>query len=114
MPKARRLPARYVLNSSKVTPPPRYALRLAHSALPTACVDYHVVGMVDMDLVVVAYRVHRLTVLRRMEQARRALGKETYRRLAARLTLSRTELDSIMRLIRSQLDVSLSVHLRGA
>lgn len=74
----------------------------------------HYVDGLTMEQIGGAYRVHRLTVLRRMEQARRSLGKETYRRLATRLSLSRTELDSIMRLIRSQLDVSLSVHLKGA
>lgn len=74
----------------------------------------HYVDGLTMEQIGTAYRVHRITVLRRLEQARRTLGKETYRLLATRLRLSRTELDSIMRLIRSQLDVSLSVHLKGA
>jgi hypothetical protein len=49
-----------------------------------------------------------------MQKVRSTLGAETHRRLAAKLRLGRAELDSIMRLIDSQLDVSLRTCLRAS
>jgi RNA polymerase sigma-70 factor, ECF subfamily len=52
--------------------------------------------------------VHRATAARRVSKAREALLSETRRRLMQRLTLSRSELESVIRMIQSQLH--LSVH----
>jgi RNA polymerase sigma-70 factor (ECF subfamily) len=58
------------------------------------------------------YRVHRSTTARWIEAARKAVLDGTRKELLARLQLSRSELDSIMRLIASNLDVSLPAALR--
>jgi RNA polymerase sigma-70 factor (ECF subfamily) len=58
------------------------------------------------------YRVHRATTARWIEAARKAVLEGTRKQLVARLQLSRSELDSIMRLIASNLDVSLPAALR--
>jgi RNA polymerase sigma-70 factor (ECF subfamily) len=53
------------------------------------------------------YRVHRATAARWLEQARQHLVGETLAAMQARLAVQPDELASIMRLIRSHLDVSL-------
>ena len=58
------------------------------------------------------YRVHRATTARWLEAARQAVLDGTRRELIARLQLTRSELDSILRLIASGLDVSLPAALR--
>ena len=52
-------------------------------------------------------RVHRATVARRITRARDALLSGTRRRLMMRLKLDRSELDSVMRMIESNVHVSL-------
>jgi RNA polymerase sigma-70 factor (ECF subfamily) len=71
----------------------------------------HYIDGLSMGQIGVISRVHRITVVRRMNEARKELAAETRRRLKAKLRVSRGELDSIMRLIQSQLDVSLRAHL---
>ena len=46
-----------------------------------------------------------------MTETRKELATETRRRLKAKLRVSRGELDSIMRLLQSQLDVSIRAYL---
>jgi RNA polymerase sigma-70 factor (ECF subfamily) len=53
------------------------------------------------------YRVHRATAARWLEQARQRLVEITLATMRARLQVEPDELDSILRLIRSQLDMSL-------
>ena len=53
------------------------------------------------------YGVHRSTALRRVAAAHQLVLDEIRRLLAARLQLGRSELDSLMRLAESQLEVSL-------
>jgi RNA polymerase sigma-70 factor (ECF subfamily) len=72
--------------------------------------QYHVDGL-TMDQIARVYRVHRITVVRWIERARDELASETRKILVARLGIERAELDSIMRLIRSQVDISLRRYL---
>lgn len=51
--------------------------------------------------------VHRLTVLRRLERTRETLSNTTKDRLATQLRLSGTEVESLLRMIQSRLDLSL-------
>ncbi len=71
----------------------------------------HYLDGLTMEAIGALYHVHRITVVRWMEQARRALAKETRRELGARLRATPRELESILRLIESQLDVSLRAFL---
>ena len=52
------------------------------------------------------YKVHRATAARWLGDARARLAAETQRRMIERLQIKRDDYDSIMRLIQSQLDVS--------
>jgi RNA polymerase sigma-70 factor (ECF subfamily) len=61
-----------------------------------------------VDQIAPLYRVHRATAARWVGKARSDLLAGTRRELRARLRVGRSELESIMRLIQSQLDVSLS------
>jgi RNA polymerase sigma-70 factor (ECF subfamily) len=54
------------------------------------------------------YRVHRATAARWLEQARQHLIEDTLARMRKQLHVQPEELDSILRLIRSQLDMSLN------
>jgi RNA polymerase sigma-70 factor (ECF subfamily) len=58
------------------------------------------------------YRVHRATAARWIADARRELLAETRRRLVERVGLPEDECDSIMRLVHSQVDVTLRRLLR--
>jgi RNA polymerase sigma-70 factor (ECF subfamily) len=60
------------------------------------------------------YGVHRATTARWVESAREAVLKKTQEALAERLAIASAEVASIMRLIRSSLDVSLPALLRDA
>jgi RNA polymerase sigma-70 factor (ECF subfamily) len=59
------------------------------------------------------YRVHRSTAARQVARTRDALLAATRRALMARLHIGRREFESIMRLISSQLDVSVATFLDG-
>jgi RNA polymerase sigma-70 factor (ECF subfamily) len=71
----------------------------------------HYLDGLTMDAVAGLYRVHRITVVRWMNEARAALAKETRRELGARLRVDKRELESILRLIESQIDVTLRAFL---
>jgi RNA polymerase sigma-70 factor (ECF subfamily) len=71
----------------------------------------HYLDGLTMDAVAALYRVHRITVVRWMNEARSRLGEATRRELIARLRVDKRELDSIMRLIESQIDVTLRAFL---
>jgi len=70
----------------------------------------YVYGM-TIDQIGAIYHVHRVTASRWEARARAALLGSTRRRMMKRLKVSRAELDSILRMIDSQLDVSLVRHL---
>jgi RNA polymerase sigma-70 factor (ECF subfamily) len=52
--------------------------------------------------------VHRATAARRVERARELLCDGTRAELAARIGLKGAELDSVMRLVRSNVDLSIA------
>jgi RNA polymerase sigma-70 factor (ECF subfamily) len=67
----------------------------------------------NVDEVGARYRVHRATAARWIAAARERLFDETRRALALRLGVGRDELESIVRLVQSQLDISIAKHLGG-
>ncbi|MDX2090059.1 MAG: sigma-70 family RNA polymerase sigma factor [Kofleriaceae bacterium] len=69
---------------------------------------FHVVDRLTSDEVGAVYRVHRATAARWIERARDTLIARTRRRLLARLRVDAAELESILRIVRSRLDVSLN------
>ena len=66
----------------------------------------HYLDGLTMETIAPLYQVHRITIVRWMEKARAALGKATRHQLSSRLQVERTELESILRLIDSELDMS--------
>jgi RNA polymerase sigma-70 factor, ECF subfamily len=72
----------------------------------------HYVDRMTMQQIADMQSVHRITVQRWMDRARSTLAAQTRRHLVAKLRLSEGELDSIMRLIGSQLDASLRSYAR--
>jgi RNA polymerase sigma-70 factor (ECF subfamily) len=73
----------------------------------------HTLDGLGIDQLAALHHVHRATSARWVEAARKTVIAATERELIHRLRLSRTELDSVLRMIRSQLDVSLPRLLRG-
>jgi RNA polymerase sigma-70 factor, ECF subfamily len=67
----------------------------------------HYVDALTMEQIGVIYRVHRITVLRWIERARQELAAATRERMAGRLELQGAEVESILRLIHSQMGISL-------
>jgi RNA polymerase sigma-70 factor (ECF subfamily) len=74
---------------------------------------YHHVDGLNIDEIGAIYRVHRVTAFRWIEKAKDALVKSTLDTLRARLKLPPEELDSVLRMIRSQIHLSLVRHLGG-
>ncbi|MCG8425016.1 MAG: sigma-70 family RNA polymerase sigma factor [Proteobacteria bacterium] len=72
---------------------------------------YHHVDGLNIDEIGAIYRVHRVTAYRWLEKARDALVVKTQKTLRAQLKVEQREFDSIMRLIRSQLHLSLVRYL---
>lgn len=68
---------------------------------------HHFLDGLSTDELAVLYRVHRATAFRWLARARERLLSQTRQMLAARMSLHRSELDSVMRLIDSQLEVSM-------
>jgi RNA polymerase sigma-70 factor (ECF subfamily) len=66
----------------------------------------HMLDGLNIDELGALYRVHRATAARWLESARKRLVEHTLSSLRSRLKVQPDELDSILRLIRSQLDVS--------
>ena len=74
----------------------------------------HVLDDLSIDQLAPLHGVHRATAARWVAAARRAVIEGTRKALIARLRIAAGELDSILRLIHSQLDVSLPAALREA
>jgi RNA polymerase sigma-70 factor (ECF subfamily) len=72
----------------------------------------HFVDRLTVDQIAHAQGIHRATAARRVQKAREDLLADTRKRLMARLRLSRGELESVMRMIESQLHVSVGRLLR--
>ncbi len=74
---------------------------------------YHHVDGLNIDEIGAIYRIHRVTAFRWIEKAKDQLVKSTLELLRARLQLPPDELDSVLRMIRSQIHLSLIRHLGG-
>lgn len=72
---------------------------------------YHHVDGLNIDEIGAIYRVHRVTAYRWLEKARESLVQQVQKLLTARLQVEQREFDSILRLIRSQLHLSLVRYL---
>src|SRR5262249_35851216 len=73
---------------------------------------YRFVDDLTIDEIGVLYRAHRATVARWIATIRESLFEGTRAHLVARLMLSEGELDSVLRLIDSQLEISLDAVIR--
>jgi RNA polymerase sigma-70 factor (ECF subfamily) len=67
----------------------------------------HFVDGLGTDGLGALYRVHRVTALRWLTQTRERLAARTHKALWRRLGLDRREFESVVRLVRSQLDFSI-------
>lgn len=86
------------------------AMRAALTALPAqprALLRYSMIDGWNIDRIGALYGIHRATAARRLAAARATLGGAIRTELAARLAISVGEVDSIVRLVQSRIDVSL-------
>jgi RNA polymerase sigma-70 factor (ECF subfamily) len=74
---------------------------------------YHHVDGLNIDEIGAIYRVHRVTAFRWLEKAKELLVRSTLETLRTKLKLDANELDSVLRMIRSQIHLSLIRHLGG-
>jgi RNA polymerase sigma-70 factor (ECF subfamily) len=74
---------------------------------------YHHVDGLNIDEIGAIYRIHRVTAFRWIEKAKELLARSTLEILRGRLKLAASELDSVLRMIRSQIHLSLVRHLGG-
>ena len=74
--------------------------------------QHHVDGL-TIDVVAHLHGVHRATAARRIAKARQRLTAKILEDLRDRLRVSESELASIIRLVRSQIDVGLDCHLQA-
>jgi RNA polymerase sigma-70 factor, ECF subfamily len=74
---------------------------------------YHHVDGLNIDEIGAIYRVHRVTAFRWLEKAKEQLVRSTLEILRNRLKLPANELESVLRMIRSQIHLSLVRHLGG-
>jgi len=88
------------------------ALRLLPDRMRTL-LRQHYVDALSIDEIGVLYRVHRSTAARLLARSRLLLLEATRARMMSRLGVQPPDLDSIMRMIRSQLEISLRVLLRS-
>jgi RNA polymerase sigma-70 factor (ECF subfamily) len=92
------------------------AMRDAAAGLPAAdrhLLHQHFVAGLSIDELGVALGIHRATAARRLARAREAYVDDIRGLLAARLRLSRDDLDGVIGLVLSRLDVSISRVLRA-
>jgi RNA polymerase sigma-70 factor, ECF subfamily len=79
-----------------------------------ALLRQQIVDDMSIDAIGAAYGVHRATAARWLNRARAALVAATHRRLADRLKLPIDQIDSVIRLVSSQLDASVIRYLKEA
>jgi len=95
---------------SRYREPFKEAFQATLASLPArdrTLLRFAIVDGMNVDALGALHGVHRATAARWVAQAREALAIGTREKLSARFRLTRTELDSITRLCRSQVDVSL-------
>lgn len=73
----------------------------------------HIIDKLTIDDLARMHKVHRTSTARWLREAREALSDGTRERLHAALGVADEELDSIMNIVRSRLDLSLSRLFRG-
>ena len=74
---------------------------------------YHHVDGLNIDEIGAIYRVHRVTAFRWLEKAKEQLVRSTLDILRGRLKLPANELESVLRMIRSQIHLSIVRQLGG-
>jgi RNA polymerase sigma-70 factor, ECF subfamily len=72
----------------------------------------HIVEKLSASEIARHYQTHRVTIGRWLDRARLTLLEETRRRLSERLNLGRAEFESLLGVVRSELDISLNRVLR--
>ncbi len=84
------------------------------SAQDRTVLRLHLIDGLSVEQVGAMYKANKSTVYRWMARARETLLRQTKKILAKRLGLGRGELESLMGLVRSQLDVSLTRFLKDS
>ena len=84
----------------------------ALSARERTVLRCHLVDHLSIDDIGAMYNVHRATAARWISGAREAAVEQTRQAMMRRLRIPGDEYESILRLIRSRIDLSLSRHLR--
>ncbi len=74
---------------------------------------YHHVDGLNIDEIGAIYRVHRVTAFRWLEKAKELLVRTTLDTLRSKLKLPASELESVLRMIRSQIHLSIVRQLGG-
>jgi RNA polymerase sigma-70 factor (ECF subfamily) len=80
---------------------------LALSARERTLLRHHVIDGLGVEAIGGLYKVHHSTAARWLVKAREALLEGTRTRLASKLRMSRDEVDSVLRMIRSRIEVSI-------
>jgi RNA polymerase sigma-70 factor (ECF subfamily) len=94
----------------------RVALQDAFRALTSRernVMRLHLVDGLNIDEIGTLYRAHRSTVARWIQRSRQTLFEQTRKILMERLKLRGSELDSLFRLLHSQLDASIARFLKS-
>lgn len=89
----------------------RDAFKAALDRLPEqrkTVLHYHLLGGLNMNEIAVVYQVHRHTVERWLADIRTSLLRETERQMTRDLGIGPSDMQSVLRLIRSRLDVTFS------
>ena len=79
---------------------------------PKNLLYHYYVDELTIDQIGAIYRVHRVTAFRWINKAREQLVAQTHANLQARLDITPNEMNSILRLIRSELDMSIARYLK--
>ena len=74
----------------------------------------HYLDQLTLEDVAALHKIHRSSAARWLAQARAALASEALREFRDRLRVSESEVESLVRLVRSQLDITLERMLGGA
>ncbi len=80
-------------------------------ARPQNLLRHYYVDELTIDDIGAIYRVHRVTAFRWINKAREQLVEATHATLKDRLNVTQNEMDSILRLIRSEIDLSIARYL---
>jgi RNA polymerase sigma-70 factor (ECF subfamily) len=75
--------------------------------------QHHIDGL-TMDQLAKLYGLHRVTIIRAIGAAREKLANGTRKRLRERLRIDQAELDSLLRVVGSKLELSIQRYLRSA